>query len=99
MNSAPPPSDRRPTPVQWFFTARGVVMVMIALNCLVLFLLAFEQLHESLTLELLDYAFTTYFVIEVVVKIRMYTLRGYFAQGWNRFDFVVVLLSLPSSVI
>jgi voltage-gated sodium channel len=92
----PTPTERRPSLAQWFFTADAVVMVVIALNSIVLFLLAFEDLHHSAALELLDYAFTTYFVIEVLVKIRKLTLRGYFAQGWNRFDFVVVMISLPS---
>lgn len=90
------PGERRPNPLQWFFTADGMVLVMIALNSLVLFLLAFEQFHQSLALELLDYGFTTYFVVEVIVKMRMQSVRGFFSQSWNRFDFIVVVLSLPS---
>jgi len=86
----------RPSALQWFFTADRVVLSVIALNSIVLFMLAFDELRDVLVLDLLDYAFTTYFVIEVALKIRALTLRGYFSESWNRFDFLVVLLSLPS---
>jgi voltage-gated sodium channel len=95
----PSQATRRPTPLQWLFTADQPVLVVIALNSIVLFLLAFEELSDVLALEALDYAFTTFFVIEFACKVRLLSLRGYFAQGWNRFDFVIVLVSLPSYAI
>ena len=43
-----------------------------------------------------DYACIGYFVLEAVAKIRVDGFRAYWNNGWNRFDFIVVLLSLPA---
>lgn len=82
-----------------FFTADRPVLAAIALNAVVLFLLAFDELAFDPILEALDYTFTTYFVLEAAMKIRVAGLRGYFRERWNRFDFAVVVLSLPSYVV
>lgn len=73
-----------------------VVLAAVCLNALVLTALAFEPLHDQPALEALDYLFTTYFVIEALLKIRRDGWKGYTASGWNRFDFTIVLISLPS---
>ncbi len=39
-----------------------------------------------------------FFVLEVLLKVRRHGWRGYWVNGWNRFDFAVTLLSLPSLV-
>lgn len=74
-------------------------MVAILLNTAVIFLMYFPQLHGNIFLEILDQFFIIYFVVEAVVKIRTYKPKGYFANNWNRFDFTIVLLSLPSILI
>lgn len=80
------------------FLDNRFILTAIVLNALVLSLLSFEGLRHNLWLELLDYAFTTYFVIEAVLKIRHRGFRSYVSSGWNRFDFVIVLISLPSYI-
>lgn len=75
------------------------VLAAISLNAVVLAGLLFDTWRHDSVLEGLDYVFTTYFVIEAVLKIRRQTWRGYIAQGWNRFDFSIVLLSLPSYLV
>lgn len=42
-----------------------------------------------------DVAVVGYFVVEQLLKIRIHGWRQYWSAGWNRFDLVVVLLSLP----
>jgi voltage-gated sodium channel len=42
-----------------------------------------------------DYACVVYFVTEVVLKVRVVGWPSYWSSGWNRFDFIVVLLSSP----
>ena len=44
----------------------------------------------------IDVAAVAYFVLEAVLKLRRDGVHGYFASGWNRFDFVVVVLAAPS---
>ncbi len=92
----------RPAPrgaIQWFFTADRPVLVAIALNACVLFLSGFEQLDHLVMLEFADYAFTTYFIVEMALKMRAHGGRGYFASSWNRFDFAAVAVSLPSYLL
>ena len=36
------------------------------------------------------------FLFEAVVKIRVQGFSAYWADGWNRFDFILVMLALPS---
>jgi voltage-gated sodium channel len=72
------------------------ILVAIVFNALVLSALSFEELRHHPYLEALDYGFTTYFVIEAVLKIRRDGWRGYISVKWNQFDFVIVLISLPS---
>jgi len=44
-------------------------------------------------LEYTNYFFTVVFTVEAVIKLYALTPYGYFAEGWNIFDFVLVLLS------
>jgi voltage-gated sodium channel len=43
----------------------------------------------------IDLACVGYFVVEVILKVSLAGWRGYWALRWNRFDFVVTVLSLP----
>jgi len=47
------------------------------------------------TLFVVDYVCTSYFVLELGIKLRQFGVRGYLSSGWNRFDFTVIVLSLP----
>jgi voltage-gated sodium channel len=43
-----------------------------------------------------DYLCVVFFLVEAVVKIRAEGWPRYWSSGWNRFDFTVVVLSLPA---
>ena len=43
-----------------------------------------------------DYGCVVYFVIEAIIKIRHEGFRAYWSNNWNRFDFIVVILSAPA---
>jgi voltage-gated sodium channel len=47
-------------------------------------------------LDHLDNFITILFLVELIVKLRVYGKTRYFESGWNIFDFVLVLLALPS---
>ncbi len=72
-------------------------MTAIVLNTVVLILRGFPELSASMgqLLFCLDYAFTLYFVAEMLAKIGLERWSGFWAKAWNRFDLVVVLLSTP----
>jgi voltage-gated sodium channel len=38
------------------------------------------------------------FIIEVIIKINEYGYRNYFSENWNKFDFIIVALSIPAFI-
>ncbi|MDY0063143.1 MAG: ion transporter [Myxococcota bacterium] len=95
--ATPPHSHRRlPRLIAWLIAER-LVVAMILLNTVALFALASRsegQLGDSVWFYV-DWLCVLYFVLEAGLKLRRDGWRGYFASGWNRFDFIVVMLSLP----
>ncbi|MFK7809448.1 MAG: ion transporter [Saprospiraceae bacterium] len=84
-----------------FFLRESNMMYAIGLNSIVIFLLYFPQLQINYPelfriLELVDLFFIIFFVVEAVIKINTLKPKGYFASGWNKFDFFIVIVSLPS---
>jgi Ion transport protein len=50
-------------------------------------------------LEYTNYFFTAAFTVEAIIKLIAYSPRGYFSQGWNIFDFTIVLISYITLII
>jgi voltage-gated sodium channel len=74
------------------------LLIIISLNALIIFLQGFFTV-TSLTgqfLEITDHIFTSLFIIEAIVKLQSFGVRGYFKEPWNIFDFSLVLIALPS---
>ncbi len=84
-----------------FFLSEKNMMIAIVVNALIIYLLYFPQLHHSAPafynfLEWLDIAFILLFVAEAAVKLNVLKPKTYFGNGWNVFDFLIVVASLPS---
>ncbi len=77
-----------------------VILGVILLNAVVIFVQGFSPagFHAS-WLEATDHLFTIIFLIEAAVKIREWSAKGYFNSPWNVFDFVLVVLALPSFLL
>lgn len=75
------------------------MMVIILLNVVIIYLMYFPALKDNLLLELIDQAFILIFLVEAIVKLSVLKPRHYFASSWNRFDFVIVVGSLPTLLI
>ncbi|MCB9149229.1 MAG: ion transporter [Caldilineaceae bacterium] len=73
------------------------VVGVIGLNALALFLDAFPGIHSrfGLWLEWIDYICIVYFIFEALLKIGLLKFSSYWSSGWNRFDFVIMVASLP----
>lgn len=65
-------------------------------NSLLLFIMGYDEIHDEPILHFIDHAFTVFFVIEVLVKVREKTWGGYISDAGNKFDFILVAISLPS---
>lgn len=78
------------------FTNDKIIFSVIFFNSLLIFLLSFESYERLRYLVFLDILFTTFFLTELVVKLSVYGFRGYVSSGWNKFDFTIIILSIPS---
>lgn len=79
------------------FLNDGFILGLIILNALVIFIEGFG--HAERTWDLFETVFTMAFIYEMYVKISTFGFRSYIAQNWNKFDFILVLISLPSLAI
>lgn len=77
-----------------FFMNEKAMMTIIIINTISLFIGGFWP--GSAFFEWADCLFTVIFIIEAAVKLRHYGIRGYFSNGWNVFDFIILVLALPS---
>lgn len=70
------------------------ILAAIVLNTIAMFLGGFWP--GNVWFELSDAVFTLIFLLEAITKISRQGWKGYWSQGWNRFDFVVLVIALPS---
>lgn len=82
-----------------FFLSEQNMLLAVVLNAFVICAMYFPSLHHNAWLEYLDMFFLLLFVIEAIVKIRTTNFKTYFASSWNRFDFFIVVLSLPALLV
>ena len=81
--------------IKRFFTNEHIMLVLVLINTGIIFVSGFTP-GQNGAIQLLDSFFTLLFLFEAMIKIRVQGLAGYWSDGWNRFDFILVLLALPS---
>ena len=86
---------------QQFFLKEKNIMIAIVINAIIIFLLYFPEVEANFNsfyhfLESFDHFFVCIFAVEAIVKIRYMGRKKYFADAWNKFDFLIVVLSIPS---
>jgi voltage-gated sodium channel len=79
-----------------FFLKEENMLMAIILNSMVIFALYFPSLADVQWLEWVDHFFILLFLVEAIVKIYTYGWQQYWSSSWNRFDFVIVMGSLPT---
>lgn len=76
------------------FLNENIILSIIIINTLIIFLT--ESGINNYMLMHFDIFITTFFIIEMIVKIREYGFKKFWENGWDRFDFIIILLSVPS---
>ena len=82
--------------IRKIFLNEHIILCVILINAAIIF--AQESGVNSLALSIADIVCTLVFIIEMVVKHIEYGFKGYWCDGWNRMDGILVILSLPSLV-
>lgn len=78
------------------FLNEKVILVVIIVNSITIFLQ--ESPVNWHFVDIVDVVCTFIFIIEMLVKITNFGFRQYWSEWWNRMDFALVLMSLPSVV-
>lgn len=71
-----------------------IMLGAIILNTTIMFLGGFWP--EYVWPEICDAIFTIVFLFEAIAKISEHGWSAYWNQGWNKFDFIILLIALPS---
>ncbi|MEM9526851.1 MAG: ion transporter [Bacteroidota bacterium] len=77
------------------FLSERAMLTAIIINAVIIFALYFPEFRDNRWLLAIDHAFIIFFLIEVIVKLIVLKPKIYFAAAWNRFDFIIVMGSLP----
>ena len=83
--------------IRRFFTNDNIMLVLVLINTGIIFISGFVSHTEGVFL-IIDTAFTLLFLLEALIKINVNGFSKYWSDGWNRFDFIIVLLALPSCI-
>jgi len=75
------------------------ILVLIIINAFTIFLEGFEDLPIREFILLLDHFITVLFIVEASLKIGRWGWSDYIESNWNKLDFFVVLVSLPSILL
>lgn len=79
------------------FTNDNIMLVLVLINTGIIFFSGFLS-NQGGVLLIIDSLFTLLFLLEAAVKIHAQGFSDYWSDGWNRFDFILVLLALPSCI-
>lgn len=71
-----------------------VILLLIILNTATIWWQFSECAPEWLTI--VDALLTLAFVAEAICKIRVFGWKDYWSESWNRFDFIITAIALPS---
>jgi len=85
--------------IKKLFLNNKLILILILLNAVVIFIIGFEftEPYKNILL-IIDNTITGLFIGEIIIKMREYGVKGYFSSNWNKFDFILIILSIPALV-
>lgn len=78
------------------FLSERNIMIAILINAVIIFIMYFPGWKHHPWLEAADHFLVLFFLLEAIVKIKALGTKAYFGSAWNRFDFIIVMGSLPT---
>ena len=86
--------------IKRLFLNEKFILMIIFINAIVIFLQGFDfSLFLKNSLDHFDNIITLVFVIEMIIKLKQFGTKSFFHSNWNKFDFTLVLLAMPSLLI
>lgn len=85
--------------VKRLFLNDKFILILVLVNSVILVIGGYQPVNEeSFAYSLADNSITILFIIELLIKVKEYGFKNYFKSVWNKFDFYLVLLSVPSLI-
>jgi len=85
--------------VKKIFLNDKFILLLILINAVTIFASGFEMLPSNrFIFSITDNIITGLFITELIVKFKEFGIKGYFDSNWNKFDFVLIALSLPALI-
>ena len=83
--------------IKKLFLNDKIILILILVNAVLIFISGFDLSETNrIFLRILDNTITGLFIVELIVKFRAYGIKKYFSSNWNKFDFLLIVLSLPA---
>lgn len=79
------------------FLNEAFIFSIILFNAIVIYLQV--DGYEAPWLSIADHTCTILFLVEMIIKLSTWGAKTYFADGWNRMDATLVVLSMPSLLV
>lgn len=86
--------DSNKSAVKSFFTNDKIMLALVVINTITIFIGGYGK--AARVFFWIDALFTLLFLIEALVKIRTYGWKNYWRENWNKFDFIITLIAVPS---
>ena len=77
-----------------FFTNDRIMLSLVVVNTITIFIGGYFSASKLFVG--IDSFFTLLFLAEAIVKINVYGWKEYWKDGWNKFDFIITLVAIPS---
>lgn len=86
--------------LQKFLINDFFILALIVINAAVLFLDSFDTVRQSCPwLIRIDFFISLFFIIEMILKIRLLSWKTYISDKWNVFDCLLNLSIFPSFIL
>jgi len=81
------------------FLNNEFILLLILINSVILFIGGYlpSEKHKFI-FTIVDNTITGLFIIEIIVKLKVFGIKSYFSSSWNVFDFILILLSVPAFI-
>ncbi len=87
--------------IKQLFINDRFILIIIIINTFTIFSEGFKDLDDIYlqAINIIDSVITLLFVLEAIIKISHFKWRPYIASNWNKLDFILIFLSIPSLLI
>lgn len=85
--------------IRKLFLNEKFILGLIFINSIILFIGGYLPSEDGkFILNIFDNFITSLFIVELITKFREWGFRGFFISNWNKFDFFLIILSLPALI-